>query len=597
MLQVYVFGPTAQGYLDIDPGTSLQLESLMPEFDEELTIGDFTVPADFPWTDNNRKLLGFAERLENFNKSTKEFKCIVYESGFPELPNAKFTILEKSGTFSYTRGKFSASISGSKGLFGSLVKNKYLTDLSLGGTINWSGRSSRQFAEDVMKGVHPEYRYLSFAPVAIEEFIDTNRPDYDTEFLARDTVNTIVNTGGSSDAWTFDNPSGAAYRDYRTVPFFQLKYVLKKVFSENGYTITGEFLDDPDFDYLVIFNQYALENYSPNNIDFNTQIIPSKHMPKVLIKDWLAALFSVFNMYPDFSGGVNSVTLKYRKKNLTDRRILRLTGFCDALFTSQPDDQNNSDTNGYVIEYSWDSADGFPSDRVKDDVEKDKTLAATVEKKSDLDNLNIGRQLTTDDIAYVQADNLYYQIADATSTPMKWDAFAERMNGYQSGSGDNKIDIAMSTLCTYVEYNATDALYEKQDYVGCRQPGSYMNNKGVRVLNAFGMRIFYIKKLNRNGANVPVSFSWNRDTDNSKIVKYSLAWQGDDGLAANFHTVWQDFRNNAEVVKTKVKSSQKILTDLQNNNCVEINNVLFLPYKIDRVIPMKSQMDIELMVM
>lgn len=588
-LQIYIFGPTDEGFLDVDPDTVLQMQSLMEAFDDDLSVGEFSLPVDLPWTDNNRRLMGFAERLENFSRKTKTWRIIVYAGGFPELPNAKLTMLEKSGTFAYTRGKFSASVSGNKGLFGSLVKNKKLTNLSLGAPINFTENSSKAFAEACMKEGHPEYDYLAFAPVAIETFFDTNRPDYDYEFLVLDRVNNIVNTGGSADAWTFDNPSGSGDKP-RTVPFFKLKYVLKKIFEENGYSISGAFIDDPAFDDLVISNQFAIENYG-GTTDYNRQILPANHQPDMLIQDFLVAVFSLFKMYPDFSAGLNEITLVYKKSILTNRRVLSLNNICDKTFSSQYDDSEQVD--GYKIMYVWDSNDSYPSDRVIDDITKDKTMVASVAKFSDLGALDIGRTLTTDDIAYVEADNLYYQVADSTSTPKKWDAFAERMDPYVSGGGESEIDITCSPLLTYVEYNSDTSLYVKQDCVGCRQPGSYVNNKGVRVINPFGLRIFYIKKLSRNGAMVPVSFSHNRDADNNPIEKYTLAWLGDDGLGLNFHKDWEDMQLNREIVKTNIKTDQKVLEDLSRNNCVEINNVLFLPYQIQRTIPIKDSMEID----
>lgn len=589
MLQIYLFGPTEEGFLDLEPGTVLQMESLFPAFDEDLSTGEFSLPTDFPWTDHNRRLMGYAERLENFNKREKSWRCIVYDNGFPELPQAKLTMLEKSGTFAYTRGKFSASVSGNKGLFGSLVKNKTLKNLALGGPIIYTGSESREFATDVMHGVYPQYNYFSFAPVAIESFFDTSRPDYDGEFLAADRVNYLEIAGSD---FSFKNPTGSTRAAYRTVPFFNLKFVLRKIFEENGFTISGDFLDDPEFDNLVIFNNYALENYAPTTgIDYNAQLLPSNHMPNVLIKDFLSALFTLYNFYPDFEGGVNEVKLHYRKKNLAERKILNLNDICDRKFSSENEDE---DSNGYKVEYNWDSADSYVSDRVKDDIEKEKTIAGSVARFEDLETFDIGRVLTTDDIVYVVADNLYYMIADATVTPIKWDVFAERMNAYQSGEGDRSVSIPLSTLCTYVEFNSDDGIYEKKDCVGTRQPGSYINNRGVRVLNDFGLRLFYIKMQTRSGVSVPVSFSNNRDADNNRIVRYSLALQGEDGIAENFHTLWQAMLEKKEVIKTNIIASQKVLTDLGNNNCEEINGVLFLPYKLQRTIPLGSTMEISL---
>ena len=252
MLQIYIYGENEEGFLDIDPDTFLDVEGMSGIFDEEFSFGEFSIPNTFPWTDNNKRLLGFAERLENFSKKSYYWRCDVYDDNFPELVNAKLTLLEKNGSLTYRKGKFNASISSTKGLFGTLIRNKKLKDLSLGGKITWNAlQDSRHFAYDVMNGQYPAYDYFAFAPVAIEDFYDKSRPDYNNEFLARDTVNTVVISGSN---WTFGRPlsnnptqavaSGhAEYKDYGTIPFFRLKYIFRKVFEDFGFTVDGAFLN------------------------------------------------------------------------------------------------------------------------------------------------------------------------------------------------------------------------------------------------------------------------------------------------------------------------------------------------------------------
>lgn len=602
MLQIYIYGPTEEGFIDLDPDAVLQMESLAEAFDEELGTGDFSLPIDIPWTDNNRKKFGFAERIQNFSVKNNYFKCVVYNNYFPELPNAKITMLDKSGTFAFTKGKFSASVSGSKGLFGSLIKNKKLKDLQLGGAITWQGQESRKFAEDLMKGLYPQYPQIAFAPVAIENFIDKDRADYTSEFLALDTVNTIID---DSINWTFERPSstnpaqiaiGQERMDYQTVPFFKIKFVLKKIFEEHGYIVSGDFLDGTDFDDLVMFNNYGIENYAINytaNLfaDLNTSINPSNHVPDILIKEFLNGLFSLFNIFPTFPG-VDEVKLVYRKNHIKKRSILSLNKICSNKFTSTLNDAGNE--KGYKLNYVWDSADQYYSDRVKD--LKDKTLVATVATRGLLDTLNTGRQLTTNDIANVQADNLYYVVADATSNPIKWDVYAEKLNEYISGSGTRQVDCNISTLCTWVEFDNTAALSYKKNYVGTRQPGSYQNKKNVRVTNPFSLKVFYIKpQVNPATGNViPMSFNNNRNYLNNIIVPYSLSWHGTDGLAINFHKDWEELRDRMEIIKTSITADQKVLTEMANHNCYEINNILFIPYRTERSIPMKAGMEISL---
>jgi hypothetical protein len=602
MLQIYVYGPQEEGFLDLDPGTVLEVESLEDIFDEDLATSDFTVPLDFPWTPHNRRLMGFPERLENFVTKQSWFRCTVFDDHYPEFPVAKLTILEKVGFYTYRKGKFNASISSEKGLFGTIIKNKKLRGFYFEGPISWTDVESRKFAEDVMKGNYPQYNYISFAPVAMENFMVKDRPDFTDEYLVKDTVNCIIVTGAGADDWTFDRPDPAdpdqpvpadnrQRIDYRTIPFFNLKWVMKKMFEECGYKLTGDFLDNSDFDNVVIENNYSLENYEVNSIylDFNRNIYPSNHLPDISAGDFLKAVFDAFNMYPTFPGN-NEVKLVYRVVELKDRDITNIDHLVSREFTSSFESANN-DSDGYKLSMKWDPNDQYHNDRVKD--LQDKILAGTVSKFVDLATFDPGYQLTTDHVAFVEADNIYYRVADAISNPKKWDAYAEKLSDYESGGGERNIEIGLSTLCTYVEQNSDTTLFEKKNYVGTRQPGSYRNHKGVVVINPFSLRVFYLRKRVINGVNIPVSYNHNRDSANNQIEKYSLSWHGTTGLAT-LHTAWQQLREKSEVVKTTVRVDQKILQELETSKKWAINNVAFIPYRKTRTIPLKNSMEIRI---
>ena len=603
MLQIFLYGPTEQGFLDIEETTVLEMEGLSPLFDEDLSTGEYSLPVDLPWTDNNRRLFGFAERLENFNTATRVFKCDVYDEGFPELLSAQLTILERSGLFSYQRGKFSTTIAGTQGLFGTMIKNKKLKDLALGGPVTWQGSDSRQFALGVMIGLLPQYTYLSFAPVAIEDFIDATRPDFDGEFLAKDTVNNIVVTGNGSTSWVFGRPLStnpslnapaghAEYADYYTVPFLRLNYVIRKIFEEHGFIVTGDFIDGNDFKDLHLFNNCAIEEYAVTiKQDFNRSIQPQQHVPDVLISDFLKSIFSMFCIYPRFVNN-NEVHLVYRKDDFRNRKILSINGIAGQEFSSTYEDVEEQ-KKGYELKYDWDSADGSFSDKTKELT--DKNLVATVVTTAALGTLNIGRQLTTDDIAFVVADNLYYRVANATVSPILWEPYAEGLYPYKVAQGERSVTVGGSTLGTHTALNSITGLVEKYNYLGTKQKGTYRNYKGVRVKNEFGIRVFYIKKQIFGGVQYPVSFYHNRNQINEKVVPYSLALTGEDGLAENFHKEWQDLRQRGEIVKTRIAVDQKVLQELMLSNTLEKDNILFLPYSINRAIPLQEDAEISVM--
>jgi hypothetical protein len=599
MLQIYVHGEMESGFLELFPGTVLDMEELTDIFDEDITTGEFSLPLSFPWTEKNRRLLKFAERIENFSSRKNYWEIDAYDDGYPELIRGKLTLLEKSGSFNYTRGSFEASISGNKGLFGSTIKNKKLRDLVLGGIINWTVLDSRVFASYVMKGLFPQYNYIGFAPVAIENFFDKGK-NYNDEFLVKDTVNYIVPYPGGDDSWEFARPSSAdetvitapgqpEYIDFRTIPFFNFTYVLKKAFEEIGYSVSGEILDSPTFKDLHIFNTTAIEFYSAvAYMDYTRRITPADHIPDMLLSDFFRAVFSFFNIYPVFDK--THVYLKYRKKIFTDRVILNITKRCNPNFSSTY--KEATDDTGYSLEYTWDEKDDYRSDRIKDI--STKTLVATVSTLPNLGTLDIGRPFTTDDIVYVEAENMYYNVANAAVIPILWDAWSEGMDSYKKGNGGRSVPLGLGTLCTYVEFIEADALYLRRNRVGCRQIGSYFTNKYVKVRNEFSLRLFYISKQMVDGRNIPVSFNNNTAPAGNEIAPFSLALDGPKGMAKNFHENWQDLQEVNDIVKVTVEADKKFMAELSQANTIEIDNVLFIPQKIESQLPLQGTIDMEI---
>ena len=95
---------------------------------------------------------------------------------------------------------------------------------------------------------------------------------------------------------------------------------------------------------------------------------------------------------------------------------------------------------------------------------------------------------------------------------------------------------------------------------------------------------------------VPFSYNHNRDAANNLINSFSLAWAGDTGIANIFHSFWQSVKQNSDIVKSSLSVDRRVMAGLQNNNLVEIKGTLFLLSKIEKTVPMKATMDVELVV-
>ena len=633
MLQLYVYGELEQGWLDIDNGTQLAMEYFSDLFDDTFSNGQFSLPIDIALTDNNRRKLGFAERLSNTGNKLKYWKVDIYEDGWPLLIGTKMTILTRTGNWGYTKGKISVTITGVKGLFGSIINGKKLSDMSLGGVIQWDTQESRDFATDHKDGKHDDLNYIIFAPVACEDFIDTNQSDYTTEFLVRDTLNDLVQIpDGSSFKNVFARvdptnlnaiiaAGNLQHIDYRTVPFFNLKYVVKKCFTEFGYSIAGDWIDDTDFDKLFIFNNYALEVYAISTYtDYNNMIIPANHVPDMYIVDFLKAIFTFFNVYPSFDRANNKVTLSYRKSSISSINAIDITNkvvdeieVTETVLTdgSSTASNNLGNTAGFTLTYDW-GGDSMQSDRVKEKVIKDgktyigdKELIGVVQKPFDLGSFVTSRALNTGDCVLVRDQNMYYSVADATVIPIVWEAYAEALDSYVYGDGSKNISLGLSTLCQYILLNATTGTYYNTGILGAKMKGSYTTNKGNRISNPFGLKIFYADYQSVSTATTPVAMSYNNVagpylygvTSGGALVKYNLDLNSEVSIGQILHFSWQIMQVNQLVVKTTILTDTKVLNDLNTYSQVVVNGILFMVYKIEQTTPTKGTMVIYLVPM
>lgn len=591
---------TPGGLLDLLPNTVLDIERPSEAFDDEFLNGEFSLPIEIPWTDNNKLVLGFSERLENFiNDKTFTWLCDVTANGYPELSGASFNLLSKKGELNYSEGTFTANITSAKGKFGAIIKNKTLRDYNYGPKITWSNYSSREFATRHAKGEFPQLNYLSFAPVVIQEYFDTQK-NYYGEFLVYDTVNNIVPTGIGANDWQFgrplsDNPDTPAapghveYIDYRTIPFFNARFIIKQLLKEIGFAIMGTALESPLLNDLYIFNTRSIEQYNfGTKYDLNRKIVINKHLPNIPVADFLNKIFKFLNVYPTFPGGA-LIDLKDKSETIRIKNILDVTPFTLNSFTSDylPEEERG----GYTLDYEKDDDDQYWSEAVRDNIEE-KTFVGQVFLKSQLDTIATSQPLTTDCIAYVEAENFYYIVSDATASPVKWSAYADRMHPLKYGNGNREVTIGAGTLATYMQLNEETGLYTRINKLASRQQGCYLNNKNQLIERPFSLRMFFIRPQTIAGNTYPVSFNHHTNSLGSTLTQASLALQIPNSLGA-MHAYWQNHISNPETVGLELIASKKLMDNIAEHNLIMQNNVAMIPTQVKFSIPLSSTIEIK----
>ena len=573
-LQIYVYRDAGTGgFLELDPGTVLDMERPSGALDEELNLGEYSLPIDIPLTPGNKKLIGFLDELPKNNRPSW-FNVTLYDNFLPVIQNGKMTLLNKQIN---QASKVSVSIAGAKGIFGAAIKNKKLKDLPWQ-KITWEGMNSRAYATAVMKGVIPRDD-LAFAPVVIEDFFDKEK-NYNDEFLVKDTVNYVMPYAGS---WVFDRPKSSApaeveipgreeHTNYRTVPFFKMRWVFENALRLCGYTAKGNYGASDKLSGMYIFNSYSLENYF-DHVDHNRKIEPGNHMPDMLISEFLQRFCKAMNCYPTFpTAGI--IEFKERKQKLTGDIVFNLTPYLTSEFESVYTEAEA--INKFTLDYDFDSDESYASDRIADPEKLD--VIATVNARSELGAIGSGE--TTDKYAFVVNENMYYRIADSTVSPVIWDAAFEALHPYKYGEDGEAYTTGVGVLATYVEFDETAGIHYRRSRLAARIRGSYINDKHLLCHNPVkGLTVLYIAMQNIDSLTQPISFNNSVSPTGNTLNIHSLNLHRADGIFSDLIAWRKRLSSVSETHSFTYLVDEQIFDEMNRAELLLIRNNYFLPVK------------------
>ena len=120
-----------------------------------------------------------------------------------------------------------------------------------------------------------------------------------------------------------NTPSDGKQWAYACVPFVRAAYILDRLKFHIGIDIWAGFLADPDFEKLLLWNNYALDELVEDVYEFTevqylqaykTQIALNQHVPEMSGRDFLNNIAEFFNLYYEKTG--NTVTAKSKRKQL-----------------------------------------------------------------------------------------------------------------------------------------------------------------------------------------------------------------------------------------------------------------------------------------
>lgn len=248
--------------LEMDPGVNVQVEYYNGLFEYDRIPAMFTMPLTLQWSKKNMRLLLFPGNLSVKRYRREPFACEMYLDNLWRV--GKLFIL---GT---TPKGISVNFQSDAGALGDGFKNDSLRVLDLG---------TEPFV-DAVRDVYPVSNYALF-PVKNPGLYDENNEEYSGY------VNYYNNSFQVNDS---------VFSKHTRTPFPFLVYILRKLFANYGYKLTGSWLEEEEIRRLVIFNTKTLDFADSYVNVFRTEFAYNQHVPDMKVSEFVKAIRATFGL-------------------------------------------------------------------------------------------------------------------------------------------------------------------------------------------------------------------------------------------------------------------------------------------------------------
>lgn len=302
---------TAKGFLDLPDNLKITLEENSPFQGRDELRSTFTTSFKLPLTPGNSEKLGSPELIENNDVNLRGVDATLYSDGV-KISEGFLKMNEATSDFNKRNGGYNVNFLNELAAYADKIEGKTLKDLKLCGVIPIPGddiqdvttllgtlrsEATTDWVTDLMlNNPHPYFTFPS---------IKVNDATYGYANLWDDNAGKYkVVMGGA-----FVLGGGLGVRRFSAlVPMFYYHQVLRHCFTEFGYFVKGEMIDDAYFQKKVVINNQniirerllelfpsepeaivgdltTLINQEYSQID--TAIEPANHMPEMNISDFL----------------------------------------------------------------------------------------------------------------------------------------------------------------------------------------------------------------------------------------------------------------------------------------------------------------------
>ncbi len=521
--------------LDLLPDSTITIDEVSPLFEKDSIPGGFSYPFNLPVTPTNRRLTGFADRLERKVTGRTELPFQLFHSG--KLIHAGNLVIIEAADH------YRANLEISNGDLSSKIKNKKLKDLDLGGTRNWVWQTEYKYGTDD----------FALFPIYNDEFSEfTPDPAYGLNHYR---LNSFEN--GS-----FYHEPG---KHYVVCPFAFINYLIKQIFTQYGFQIIENvFETDADLSDLVLYttwdityqevtyslqnvllgiDQYGEEVWEEINVGVGVRVQDEWNladcMPDMLVSDFLLSLRNLFNLGISIDSS-NRVRIVKRQDVVLQPSVQNITG----LISGSPLIAYLDTADGYKLTWDHDEQDQLFDTKWQDIENVLDDLGDDVANSGELAAL----EPIPNEVRYVISLDKYFRYEfDQDNSYWKWAEYSIGFQNFLSGNRQEEFASKFSTLLMVTYQRLTGG-----PFIRCPWADQQGNASDASVNTPFSPRLLFYRglQLNSDGDAEPMGSNDNLDRTGNKLAGKSLClrWEGNYGLFAQLWEKYMHWYNTRKTV-------------------------------------------------
>lgn len=584
-------------FLDLFPATEIEIEEPNPYLQNGTDVtGPFSLPFEVPHTERNIRLLGLVMML-TAKKIAVSIPAIVFENGVQHSHGVLKVEAVKGSLNDLKTGSTSLYYLIGSSAFYDGMGDKKLSDLDFGGVRTFAGLTPIDFSVPydigagfgahiigVMNGTIDDFDY-AFSPVLNEGWV--TEPDKKLTTRVAGLPVTITENQGNVKAGAVNNllllqstPADPVRLHFRSlvgkfhnpiVPFPYMLYVIRKIFENAGWQVSGDIFSDPDFKKIVLlsFRDIPYATSGGNAVDgYQQRAKPDvsfdlrDYMPTVTVSEFLIAIKDRFGLYYDFSIASKTCVIRYLR-DVVQGTPEDITTIADPVYSNKIDLKGKV----FALAENFDPGDAYPG--APDRAGLNYLGEFNAAPPTSLEAANEGKYYLN-----LLQNHFYIIRLNEDHATYGWQFFADNIYNYLPPESNETI----TTAATPVAQKST-ALVQKFDDVDTTFTSIFpvVDQAGVwrgwnDLENAWKIRLLFYHGLQPDAGGYMIPYASNHPVNNGgeKIGNFSLSYESNDiqtGAPNGVYDLfWKDFlkqllQNETITIRARYPFSKKNAID------------------------------------